>query len=156
MWHVTRDMLHKTSDMWHLTDEGRWNFSQNFRSPAHTVWEWRYLEDLEEKDQSVIELINEEGVCRKKQKKHHKQDRQIHTTNMPKNTHHTQLRKIHTINRPNKFTPLAGHTNTYNNYAWKKTHRQVRQNTSLTGQANTQHKQAHKCTPQTCQKKHTP
>ena len=37
MWHVTHDMWHMTCDMWHATHGGRWTFSQNFRSLAHTV-----------------------------------------------------------------------------------------------------------------------
>ena len=32
---------------------------------AHTVWEWRCIEDLKEKDMWLNELISDEGVCRK-------------------------------------------------------------------------------------------
>ena len=39
MWHVTYDM-------WHMTHRGRWAFSQNVKSPAHTVWEWRCFEEI--------------------------------------------------------------------------------------------------------------
>ena len=53
MCHVTCETWHMTCNMWHVTHGGRWTFSQNFRSLAHTVWEWRCLEDLEEKDESV-------------------------------------------------------------------------------------------------------
>ena len=56
MWHVT-------CDMWHVTHRGRWTFSQNFRSLAHTVREWRCLEDLEEKG-SLSKWVNDKGVCR--------------------------------------------------------------------------------------------
>ena len=34
--------------MWHVTHGGGQTFSQNFRPPAHTVWEWRCLATMEE------------------------------------------------------------------------------------------------------------
>ena len=62
MWHVTCDMWHVTRD----TDTclGAWAFSQNFSSLAPTVCDLWYFEDLEEKDDSVNESINDEGVYR--------------------------------------------------------------------------------------------
>ena len=71
MWHVTRDMWHVTCDMWHVTCDrwhvtclGGWTFSQIFSSLALTVCDlWNY-EDLEEKDRSLNELINDEAVYR--------------------------------------------------------------------------------------------
>ena len=56
MWHVTCDKWHLTRDIWHVTLGERWTFSQNFRSPAHTVWKWRCLEYLEEKDHLMNSL----------------------------------------------------------------------------------------------------
>ena len=50
-WHVTRDM-------WHMTRLGGWTFSQNFSSLALTVCDLWYYEDLEEKDDSITELLN--------------------------------------------------------------------------------------------------
>ena len=50
MWQVTGDALQVTRDTWQVTCDlwymtrarwGRWPFSQNFSSPAHTLWEWR-------------------------------------------------------------------------------------------------------------------
>ena len=60
MGHVTWDTWHVTRDTWHVTHGGRWTSSQNCRSLAHTVWEWRLVEDLEKKDL----LTNHESVCR--------------------------------------------------------------------------------------------
>ena len=50
--------------MWHMTHGGGRTFSQNFSSLALTVWDLWHLEDLEEKDESATNLINEEAVCR--------------------------------------------------------------------------------------------
>ena len=41
-------MWHMILEMWHMTGGGGWTFSQNVRSQALTVWEWRCFEDLEE------------------------------------------------------------------------------------------------------------
>ena len=59
MWHVTPDMWHVTHDTWHVTCLGGWTFSQNSSSLALTVCDLWYYEDLEEKADSVNELINE-------------------------------------------------------------------------------------------------
>ena len=72
MWHVTHDMLHVTRgalhvvtrDTWHMTCLGGRTFSQNFSSLALTICDLWYYEDLEEKDDSINELINEEAVYR--------------------------------------------------------------------------------------------
>ena len=56
MWHVTRDT-------WHMTCLGGWTFSQNLSSLALTVCDLGYYEDLEEKADSVNELINESQGC---------------------------------------------------------------------------------------------
>ena len=61
---MTCDTWHVTCFMWHVTPGGRWTFSQNFRSLAHTDWEWRCFEDLEEKDMWLKELMSDEGVYR--------------------------------------------------------------------------------------------
>ena len=45
-------------EMWHETYGGSWTFSQNSRSLAHTVWEWRCLEDLKQKDHWLNEWMN--------------------------------------------------------------------------------------------------
>ena len=57
MWHVTRDT-------WHVTCLGGWTFSQNFSSLALTVCDLWYYEDLEEKADSLTELMNDEAVYR--------------------------------------------------------------------------------------------
>ena len=64
-WHLTRDTCHLTHDTWqvtcdtgHMTHGGRWIFSQNFSSPALTVWDWQFLEDSERKDHSNHESMN--------------------------------------------------------------------------------------------------
>ena len=57
MWPVTSDMWQVTCNIWHVTHEGRWTFSQNFRSLDHTVWDRRCLEDLEE-NYELISLMN--------------------------------------------------------------------------------------------------
>ena len=41
-----------------MTHGGKWTFFQSFRSLAHTVWDQRCLEDLEEKDESGNEWVN--------------------------------------------------------------------------------------------------
>ena len=64
MWHATFDTWHVTCETWHETHGGRWTFCNNFRSLAHTVWEWRLSENLEENHQSVNEWINHKSVCR--------------------------------------------------------------------------------------------
>ena len=58
-WHVTCDMWHVTCDMWYVTGGGRWTFFQNFSSLALTDWEWRFVEDLEEKERWLNESINQ-------------------------------------------------------------------------------------------------
>ena len=37
--HLTCDTWHMICDMWHVTHGGRLTFSQNFRSPALTIWD---------------------------------------------------------------------------------------------------------------------
>ena len=37
---------------------------KNFRSLDQMVWDLWYFEDLEEKDRSVNDFINDKGVCR--------------------------------------------------------------------------------------------
>ena len=57
--HVTRDILHVIYDMWHVTHGRRWTICGNFRSLlAHTVWQWKLIEDLEEQDELVTEWMN--------------------------------------------------------------------------------------------------
>ena len=65
-WHVTHDTdtWHVTRYMWHVTHGGGWTFSQNFSSPALTVWDRQCLEDSELKDDSLNESVNYEGVYR--------------------------------------------------------------------------------------------
>ena len=60
---MTRDTWHMTCDTWQVTCERRWTFSQNFKSLAHTVWEWRCFEDIWTKGSPTL-LISSEGVCR--------------------------------------------------------------------------------------------
>ena len=57
MWHVTRDTWHVTRDTGHMTRLGGWTFSQNFSSLALTVCDLWYYEDLEEKDESLNQLM---------------------------------------------------------------------------------------------------
>ena len=69
MWHVTCDMWHVTRDIWHMTCDtwhvwGGWTSSQIFSSLALTVCDLWYYEDLEEKDESLNEWINDEAVYR--------------------------------------------------------------------------------------------
>ena len=59
MWHVTRDTWRVTHDMsLHVTCLGGWTFFQNLGSLALTVCDLWYYEDLEEKDDSINELMN--------------------------------------------------------------------------------------------------
>ena len=51
--HLTPDLWCVTCDRWQVTHRGWWTLSQHFRSLALTIWEWRYFEDLEEKDDWV-------------------------------------------------------------------------------------------------------
>ena len=59
MKHLTCDTWNVTCDMWHDSHGGGWTFSQNFSSPALTVWDRQCLEDFEQKDDSMNEWINE-------------------------------------------------------------------------------------------------
>jgi hypothetical protein len=56
---VTCDTWHVTRDTGHVTCFGGWTFSDNFSSLALTVYDSWYYEDLEEKDQSLNEWINQ-------------------------------------------------------------------------------------------------
>ena len=47
-----------------MTRLGGWTFSQNFSSLALTVCDLWYYEDLEEKDDSLNELMNDKAVYR--------------------------------------------------------------------------------------------
>ena len=66
MWHVTCDRWHVTCDMWHMT----WDMWQveggehSLSSLALTAWEWKFVEDLEEKEQWLNQSISDEAVCR--------------------------------------------------------------------------------------------
>ena len=68
-WHVTHDTWHMRCDMWYVSRD-TWHFaggrtiSQNFSSPAHTVCDLWYLEDLVEKADSSTDWIKHKGVCR--------------------------------------------------------------------------------------------
>ena len=64
MWHVTRDTWHMTRDTLLVTLGGGWTICKNFRSLALLVWPGKWFEDLEEKDQSLNQLINDEAVYR--------------------------------------------------------------------------------------------
>ena len=55
-------MWHMTCDTWHVTRLGGWTFSQHFSSLALTVCDLWYYKDLEEKDDSLNQLINDEAV----------------------------------------------------------------------------------------------
>ena len=66
IWHVTCDMWNMTHDTWHMTRDtghmtrlGGWTFSQNFSTLALTVCDLWYYEDLEEKDDSMNQSINQ-------------------------------------------------------------------------------------------------
>ena len=50
--------------MWHMKCGRRWFFYQNVSSLSLTIWEWRCFEDIFTKDELMIQLINDEGVCR--------------------------------------------------------------------------------------------
>ena len=67
-WHLTPDTWHLIYETWLVTHGGGWTFSQNFSSLALSVCTGMWFEDLEEKDdwinESMNELINDEGVCR--------------------------------------------------------------------------------------------
>ena len=52
-------MWHMTPDMW-----GDVNILSKFLFLALTVWEWRCLEDVKEKDELLTHWINYNGVCR--------------------------------------------------------------------------------------------
>ena len=61
MWYVT-------SDMWDMEGGEHWTLNteqslQIVKSLAHTVWEWRCLEDFLTKG-SPTEWMNDKGVCR--------------------------------------------------------------------------------------------
>ena len=52
-WHLTCDRWlvkcetwHATCDTWNVTSGGRWTFSQNFSSLAHTVWKSRFDDNI--------------------------------------------------------------------------------------------------------------
>ena len=51
-------------DTWQMTHGGGWTFSQNFSFLALMVWVYWWLEGLEEKADSLTELINDKGDCR--------------------------------------------------------------------------------------------
>ena len=53
-----------TCDMWHVTGGERWFFSQNFSSQALLAWEWRFVESLKEKADSLTQLMSDQGACR--------------------------------------------------------------------------------------------
>ena len=59
MWHITCD-----TDTWYVTCLGGWTFSQNFSSLALIICDLWYYEDLEEKDDSITESMNDEAVYR--------------------------------------------------------------------------------------------
>ena len=59
MWHLTRDTWHVTRDAWHVTLGGGWTFCQNFSSLALLVWAGKWFEDLDKKDDSLNQSINE-------------------------------------------------------------------------------------------------
>ena len=62
---MTRDTWHVTwRDTWHVTCLGGWTFYQNFSSLAITVCDLWYYEYLEEKDDSINELISDKAVYR--------------------------------------------------------------------------------------------
>ena len=61
MWHVTCDTWRVIHDIWHMVGG---EHSQNFSSPAFTVWDGQSLEDSELKDHSINEWMNHEGVYR--------------------------------------------------------------------------------------------
>ena len=67
-WHLTLDTWHLTGDMWHVTYGWVWAFSQNLGSPALTVWDRQYLEDIftnhDLMNEWMNELINYKCDCR--------------------------------------------------------------------------------------------
>ena len=58
-WHLTPDTWHLTLDTWHVTLGGGWTFCQNFSSLALSVRAGKWFEDLEEKDPSVNQSVNQ-------------------------------------------------------------------------------------------------
>ena len=66
---MTLDTWHLTHDMWHVTHGGGWTFSQNVSSPALTVLDRQYLEDIltnhDLLNQWTNEWMNYIGDCRK-------------------------------------------------------------------------------------------
>ena len=40
------------------------NIFSKVQVPSSYSWEWKYFEDLEEKDELLNELISDKGVCR--------------------------------------------------------------------------------------------
>ena len=48
--------------MWNPIHGGGWTFSKNVSSPALTVWDRQCLEDSKQKDDSINESMNYEGV----------------------------------------------------------------------------------------------
>ena len=65
-WHATSDTRHVTCDNWHMTCD-MWHViggTHSLKISALTTCGWWYFEDLEEKDHSLTEGINHEGVCR--------------------------------------------------------------------------------------------
>ena len=67
MWQVTCDMRHVTCDTWLVTGMRRWTFSQNFSSLALTIWERRFVEDIQKifpQVQWLTDLISHKAVCR--------------------------------------------------------------------------------------------
>ena len=60
MWHVTGDMLHVTLETWHVTrDIWHMEGGEVFMFLAHSVWEWKLIEDLEEKGELTIYSMND-------------------------------------------------------------------------------------------------
>ena len=57
-WLLRYDTWNLTFDTLHVTQCGGWKFSQNFSFLALTVWDIWCFEDLEEKGDILIQLIN--------------------------------------------------------------------------------------------------
>ena len=51
IWHLTPDMWHMTWDMWHMV--GAEHSLKILALQLNTVWEWKWSEDLEEKDELI-------------------------------------------------------------------------------------------------------
>ena len=62
--HLIPDTFHVTPYMWHVKPRGWLTFSQNCRSLAFTVWEWRSFKDNVTKDPWLTHLNNDKDVCR--------------------------------------------------------------------------------------------